>query len=306
MTIRNIKYFWFARTTAFFVLVAAIGAGCGDNSTDPDPSGEFDVQVSSTSSHGDILTDGEGNALYVFTLDVKGESLCEGDCVASWPVFHTENPQLGEGLDAQNFGTITRSDGSSQTTFAGWPLYYFSGDGQPGSINGDGVNNVWYVVKPDYSLMMASQQLVGEDGVNYRVDDSGSYVEGDEMTNHIVDIQGRTLYTFVNDSANTNNFTAEDFSNNGVWPIVEMELDNIPSNLDASHFSTIDVYGRQQLTYKGWPLYYFGQDEMQRGNTRGVSFPQPGIWPVVQIGMEAAPGYNSDNNNNDDTNDPDY
>lgn len=308
MNNRNQQLFSRVRTIVLFVLVAAVSIGCSDNSTDPDPSSEFDIQISSTSSHGDILTDSEGNALYVFAPDVEGESSCEGDCIANWPVFHAENPQLGAGLDAQSFGTITRSDGSSQTTFLGWPLYYYAADGQPGAINGDGVENTWYVAKPDYSLMMATQQLVGEDSNNYRIDNSGNYVQGDAITRHIVDIQGRTLYTFVNDSANTNNFTAEDFSNNDVWPIAELSLSTIPSNLSTSSFSSIEVNGRQQLTYKGWPLYYFGQDDMQRGNTKGISFPQPGVWPVAQSSMEAAPGYNSDNNNdnNDDTNDPDY
>lgn len=306
MKIHNRTRFRIVRTTIFSFLVTILLTGCGDSSTDADPSGEFDIQISSTSSHGDILTDGEGNALYVFTLDVKGESLCEGDCTSSWPVYYSEELNLGEGLDSGSFGTIIRPDGSNQTTFAGWPLYYFTGDGQPMSVNGDGVNDVWYAAKPDYSLMLASQQLVGHDDNNYRVDNSGNYVEGDEITNHIVDVLGRTLYIFINDSANTNNFTAQDFSNNGVWPIVEESINAAPSNLNGSLFSTIDVYGRQQLTYKGWPLYYFGQDEMQRGNTKGVSFPQPGIWPVAQRNMEAAPGYNSDNNDDDNTDDPDY
>lgn len=305
----NRHTFYRTRTITLFVLVAVLIIGCSDNSSTPDPSSEFDIQISATSSHGDILADSEGNALYAFALDIKGESLCEEDCIANWPVFHAENPQLGAGLDSQSFGTISRSDGSSQTTYAGWPLYYYTADGQPGEINGDGVENAWYVAKPNYSLMIASQQLVGHDGNNYRVDNSGSYEQGNAITTHLVDILGRTLYTFVNDSANTNNFRAQDFSNNGVWPIVELDLNSIPSSITTSSFGSIDVYGRQQLTYKGWPLYYFGQDDMQRGNTRGISFPQPGIWPVAQSSMEAAPARASDDNNDgsdDETNNPDY
>jgi hypothetical protein len=42
-----------------------------------------------------------------------------------------------------------RSDGSSQVTYGGWPLYYYSGDAAPGDVNGQGVNGVWYVVSPD-------------------------------------------------------------------------------------------------------------------------------------------------------------
>ncbi|MFK5880440.1 MAG: hypothetical protein QM478_13200, partial [Flavobacteriaceae bacterium] len=106
-------------------------------------------------------------------------------------------------------------------------------------------------------------------------------------TAYVVDIDGRTLYTFSNDTNNTNNFTNSDFSNNAVWPIAEIALDKIPSNLDANDFNTIDVFGRTQLTYKGWPLYYFGQDAA-RGDNKGISFPAPGVWPIANIDLAPA------------------
>ena len=62
----------------------------------------------------------------------------------------------------------------------------------------------------------------------------------------------------------------------------------MPTTLDASFFSVIDVHGRKQLTYKGWPLYYFGADAQIRGNTKGVSVPSPGIWPVAVKDIAAA------------------
>ena len=40
-----------------------------------------------------------------------------------------------------------------------------------------------------------------------------------------------------------------------------------PSTLDSSAFATIDVAGKMQLTYKGWPLYKYGQDAA-RGEQR--------------------------------------
>lgn len=57
-----------------------------------------------------------------------------------------------------------------------------------------------------------------------------------------------------------NNYTDSDFSNNDFWPIVEISLDQIPSILNAADFGAFDEFGRTQLTYKGWPLYHFGQD----------------------------------------------
>ncbi|SMO40805.1 hypothetical protein [Fodinibius sediminis] len=289
------------------ILVMVLTTGCSDSSTPATPglSSEFDVQLVSTSDNGEVLADSTGGVLYIFSPDVHGKSSCVGECVENWPIFHSGQPRVGSGLEADDFTVIKRSDGPAQTTFQGWPLYYFSGDEQPGTVNGDGINDAWYVAKANYSVMIASQQLVGHDDRNYMIDESGRYVEGEGVTSHLVDAEGRTLYIFINDSANTNNFTAEDFSNNGVWPIYEIEPEAVPSTLNSELFGSISVYGRQQLTYKGWPLYYFGQDDMQRGNTRGVSFSSPGIWPVAQKGMDAAPGYQN-NDSSDGPDDPGY
>lgn len=256
---------------------------CLDNSSDSDTDEDF-LQVISTQNHGNILADEEENVLYFFVLDVKGESKCQDDCIANWPEFHTEQFIIGGGLDEQSINQINRPDGSLQTTYKGWPLYYFSGD-QPGEVNGDGANGLWYVAKPDNSLMIAREQLVGADGNNYTSD----YEEGEEITTYFTDAEGNTLYIFVFDEANTNNFTEEDFSNNEVWPIFHTEIEALPSGMNEEDFGEIMVHGEQpQLTYKGWPLYTFGQDT-QRGDTQGVSVPEPGIWPVVNSDVSPAP-----------------
>jgi len=51
-------------------------------------------------------------------------------------------------VKAEDFGTITREDGKKQTTFRGYPLYYWAGDKAPGDTKGQGVGNVWYVIDP--------------------------------------------------------------------------------------------------------------------------------------------------------------
>lgn len=277
--------------TSMFLLHSCSNDDNGGGTTpDPDPDGTpeptISVQLVSNTTHGQILTDGDGNSLYFFSKDQDGQSACgeAGDCINIWPLFYEENLTLGEGLSASDFGEITREDGDKQTTYKGWPLYYFMNDNAPGDTNGDDVNNIWYVAKPDYSLMYAREQLVGHDDKNYLSD----YTEGDGETSYIVDINGRTLYTFANDTKDQNNFTAADFSNNGVWPIAEITLDKIPSILDNADFGTINVYGRTQLTYRGWPLYYFGQDAT-RGDNKGVSFPAPGVWPIANVDTAAAP-----------------
>lgn len=276
-------------STTLRILTAILAAtvlftGCKDDSSGPDDEENF-LQVTSTQSHGNVLADAEGNTLYFFAPDVRGESKCSGDCITNWPVFSSDQLVPGNGLQPDDIGEISRADGSSQTTFKGWPLYYFAADSQPGDVNGDGANGVWFVAKPDYSLMVASEQLVGEDGNNY----TSNYEQGEGNTTFFTDVNGRTIYIFSFDEANTNNFTAEDFSNNGVWPVFHTDLQALPSLMNEDDFGEITVHGQeQQLTYKGWPLYYFGQDT-ERGDTKGVSFPEPGIWPIVNTDTPEAP-----------------
>lgn len=59
--------------------------------------------------------------------------------------------------------------------------------------------------------------------------------------------------------------------------------------LKKADFAVIDVHGRKQLAYRGWALYFYGGDENKRGNTKGVSVPAPGIWPVNNNGTLPAP-----------------
>ncbi len=244
---------------------------------EPEPA-ESSVKLADDGTFGQILTDADGMSLYFFSLDTKDTSECLNGCLNAWPIFYREDIIVDAGLDVADFATIDRSDGEKQTTYKGWPLYYFAGDNAVGDTAGDKVNDVWYIAKPDYSLMYVRAQLVGNDGLNYL----GDYTEGEGQTFYITDIEGRTLYGFVVDTKDTNNYTNPDFSNDAVWPIAEIELDKIPSILDAADFGSIDVFGRTQITYKGWPLYYFGQDA-ERGDNKGVSVPTPGIWPIVNV-----------------------
>ncbi len=97
------------------------------------------------SSLGSILVDGDGNVLYLFTPDAQGESVCYDECAGFWPPL-VGDFEAGDGVDAALLGSVGRTDGSEQVTFNGWPLYYFANDAAPGDTNGQGVNEVWYVV----------------------------------------------------------------------------------------------------------------------------------------------------------------
>lgn len=243
------------------------------------------ILVAENAKLGKILTDSTGRTLYVFSRDVKKDtSFCTGGCATTWPVFYKEKLTLGAGLVASDFGTLTRADGKKQTTYKGWPLYNYSVDAAPGDTKGEGVGTFWYVAKPDYAVMFLDNNLKGLDGITY----TSKYVPGIERVKYFVDAYGRTLYTFTRDSSFNNNFTSADFSNNGTWPVYVEALGRVPSTVKDSLFKSIDVFGRKQLTYNGWPLYYFGRDTL-RGHNKGVSFPVPGRWPVAISTIAVAP-----------------
>lgn len=254
-----------------------------DPKPDPEPTTPM-IMLTNNTEHGSILTDENGMSLYFFTKDAFENSNCNDGCLSTWPVYNIENLLVGSGLLASDFGTITRADGAVQTVYKEWPLYYFSDDNVAGDTKGDNANDVWFVAKPDYSIMLSNNQLIGNDGVNY----NSIYEPGDEEVQYFVDDRGLTLYAFALDYFEQNNYTKEDFSNDAAWPLFNSDNSNFPSNLEASLFTTIDVHGSPQLTYKGWPLYYFGGDEMIRGSNKGVSVPRPGVWPIVSKDIATA------------------
>jgi predicted lipoprotein with Yx(FWY)xxD motif len=60
-------------------------------------------------------------------------------------------PQMGNGPQAALPGTVRRTDGTTQVTYAGHPLYYFSGDQKRGEIDGEGsqvFGGGWDLVSP--------------------------------------------------------------------------------------------------------------------------------------------------------------
>jgi predicted lipoprotein with Yx(FWY)xxD motif len=254
-----------------------------------------EISLSTNATLGSILTDKTGRTLYMFANDATGANSCTGGCEVLWPVFNVDNltaALLGTGLTLTDFTTITTASSKKQLVYKGRPLYYYApvvgGVNTPeaaGQTTGEGFGNgVWYVAKPDYSVMLTNTQLVGHDGKNY----TSAYVEGTGKTLYFTDPKGATLYSFSKDKQNTNTFTKADFSNNATWPIYETDKIVVPSVLDKTLFGSITVFGKKQLTYKGWPLYFFGQDAGAPGITKGVSFPTPGIWPAARKDVAAA------------------
>jgi len=276
--------------------ITAISCNKNDNKVAAPPPAAKAVSLQTSATLGNYLVDKQNRTLYFFSNDPSGQDSCTDGCQAYWPIFNVDHltaDMLGTGLSISDFGSVTSVSGKPQLTYKGWPLYYFAPLGanntnvqeQPGQTRGEGVNNEWFVAKPDYTIMQVDAQLLGHDGKNYKSD----YTEGIGKTTYFTDGRGLTLYTFKFDSLNRNKFTNPDFSNNNVWPIYETNKIVVPSTVDKTKFGAITVFGRMQLTYNGWPLYYFGQDAQTRGLNKGISFPAPGYWPVPVPDIAQAP-----------------
>jgi predicted lipoprotein with Yx(FWY)xxD motif len=113
-----------------------------------------EVKVENVSGLGPILVDGQGITLYLFETDKQGSpSRCYDICAIQWPPLLLPKgvaaPVAGPGVQARLLGTAPRTDGTTQITYNGWPLYYWPPDKRPGKATGQALTNaggVWYVV----------------------------------------------------------------------------------------------------------------------------------------------------------------
>ncbi|MDO8576856.1 MAG: hypothetical protein Q7R82_00785 [Candidatus Daviesbacteria bacterium] len=103
------------------------------------------IMTKSNSTKGNYVAGPNGMALYIFDKDTPGVSNCSGSCTALWPPYTTISPA---DILPTNIGLIKQTNGISQYTYKGMPLYFYTPDKQPGDVTGDGVGGVWHLVKP--------------------------------------------------------------------------------------------------------------------------------------------------------------
>jgi predicted lipoprotein with Yx(FWY)xxD motif len=240
---------------ALIFIFPVLFTGCDDESTLVING----LGIRNNPTFGNVITDNTGRTLYFFSNDIAGNSTCEGNCSVTWKPFYVKDAVIEEGLNETEIGTITRQDGTKQNTYWRWPLYYFNGDTREGDTNGDKVNGVWYVAKPDYKVMVANLP-----------NDGGKY---------LVAPKGRTLYTFTNDTNNSSSCNSESCVT--TWPIFLNENSAVPSLLNASLFGVITrADNSKQSTYNSKPLYYF-KDDVNRGQKLGEGVGN--VWFTVKF-----------------------
>jgi predicted lipoprotein with Yx(FWY)xxD motif len=107
--------------------------------------------VVSGSEFGPMLFDATGQAIYLFDVETTSEPECYGACAEAWPpVLTRKAPVAGEGVERSLLGTTQRTDGTTQVTYNGHPLYFYAHEGKREvkchDIFLNGGN--WYVVQP--------------------------------------------------------------------------------------------------------------------------------------------------------------
>jgi predicted lipoprotein with Yx(FWY)xxD motif len=237
------------------------GSGAGNPNNNNNNSG-VDVTTRSSASLGNYLASGDGRTLYYFGLDLPADgthvavSNCTANdnCLPLWPIFHVDSPVLGAGLNAADFGELVRSDGVKQTTYKGWPLYFYAGDSRPGDTNGDNFD-VWYVIKdPFYSAVAMTRS-------------GGPAI-------YLADPAGRTLYIDARDNAGSGPTCVGACLNN--WPPFVAGSGPLPTGIDPAKLTTITrPDGLTQSAFDGHLLYHFARDAapgdlLGRGGLQGA------------------------------------
>jgi predicted lipoprotein with Yx(FWY)xxD motif len=198
-------------------------------------------------------------SLYMLTADTSRTSACgaAGGCDAVWPPLLTSHRAIaGVGTGRGLIGTIYRSDGTFQVTYAGHPVYFFALDlaagATAGQTNGEHildpapVDGVWSTVLPNGNPDPGTATIQSESS-------NGTSILADAgAVNGVV----ATLYTFSADTSTQSNCTG---TCTLPWPPVLTQ--SAPAASGAASGSLLGAIPRSdgtfQVTYDGHPLYYF-------------------------------------------------
>jgi predicted lipoprotein with Yx(FWY)xxD motif len=125
---------------AALVVLGIAVAQSGGPAPLPSASGGRAILKTATIAGVTVLTNAQGFTLYWFAPDTPTRSACYGTCAGYWPpVIVTGTPSAGPGVTGK-LGTIERSDGNTQVTYNGHPLYTYVGDTAPGQAFGNNLN----------------------------------------------------------------------------------------------------------------------------------------------------------------------
>lgn len=237
----------------------------------------------STDGNGGVGTtriERDGYTLYTFENDRNdsdgdgtGDSDCNSTCAELWPPLFADPGAT----PFDDFTLISRDDGSKQWALNGLPIYFYVNDNQAGDINGDGLNNIWYIARS--TAIEADSNSLGTiltSAVSvHPVDATGSQDTSSRARRDF------SLYVFDNDVFDTDGDGMGDSDCNGGcatnWPPMYAD----PGAVAKGLFSIIDRDdGTKQWAFKDEPLYFFVGDS-QAGDTLGEQLNN--IWHLARL-----------------------
>ena len=157
-----------SRACIVAVVVASAGfvAGCGNGTSVANPFNTappvlkhgpaYELTAGTVAGLGTVLVDGQGITVYMYATDIQGHpSRCYDICAVQWPPVvlpsGVTRPVAGPGIRPALLATASRTDGTTQITYNGWPLYKWPPDRAPVKATGQALTNaggLWYVLSP--------------------------------------------------------------------------------------------------------------------------------------------------------------
>lgn len=107
-----------------------------------------ELSVADNGKLGKILVDGGWRTLYRFDKDSAWPMKfgCVGACLDTWKPAAPVNKEKVAGISPALVGSVKRPDGTEQLTIDCWPVYLFTGDTEPGQVNGHNKQGLWFAV----------------------------------------------------------------------------------------------------------------------------------------------------------------
>jgi predicted lipoprotein with Yx(FWY)xxD motif len=185
----------------------------------------------------------------------------------SWPVFDAGARSLGYGLSDDAFGSFQRPDGAWQTTYMGWPLYFYKNDLLAGDLTGQGKGRTWIAaetVLPNILVMRSSEETGG--------------------LKYLSTERGLTLYAYAGDTLGTPDMLpastclGECLEDYQPFVVHSLRPSSAIEPQDLTVFARPDT-GELQLAYKGKPLYASKLDD-RSGDLNGIAAES---WGLVEL-----------------------
>lgn len=216
-----------------------------------------DLRIARSSTFDGYLTDSNGRALYMFVDDKPGvdETACLDVCAADWTPFDVVNIQLGAGIEPSEVSRFHRQDGLWQTRYKDHPLYYRASEENSHDVTADQVDGRWFVARDYFAFMSSPKNFAPVEDPQGRA-------------RVLTDGVGHTLYICLDDQPETATSPAvsscadDCLATRPPWVVRATNFTTVlPSVLNPTDLRAyVRPDGLEQLTYRGWPLYYFRGD----------------------------------------------